>query len=185
MPARNYAPLWITDGKANARATAAIAYLGHVDADGLDPADYPAPNFAAATTPADFADDEIKLTTAVFAYAHHASVGRVHWSRVSADTEYTTPAPEPGDVLNAMAGASDVAAALDAYEPKTPGYLRAQGQARRHPRRQGRQRRRGADRQRPGAQSRHAGRSRAGIAPTARPREPTTARPSTSRSPTR
>ena len=43
---RNYAPLWITDGKANARATAAIAYLGHVDADGLDPADYPVPNFA-------------------------------------------------------------------------------------------------------------------------------------------
>ena len=25
---RNYAPLWLTDGKANARAQAAIAYLG-------------------------------------------------------------------------------------------------------------------------------------------------------------
>ena len=36
---RNYAPVWITDGKANARAKAAIAYLGQVDADGLDPAD--------------------------------------------------------------------------------------------------------------------------------------------------
>ena len=29
---RNYAPLWISDGKVNARATAAIDYLRHVDA---------------------------------------------------------------------------------------------------------------------------------------------------------
>jgi murein L,D-transpeptidase YcbB/YkuD len=43
---RNYAPLWITDGEANARAQAAIAYLGQVSADGLDPSDYPVPDFA-------------------------------------------------------------------------------------------------------------------------------------------
>jgi murein L,D-transpeptidase YcbB/YkuD len=121
--ARNYAPLWITDGKANARATAAIAYLGHVDADGLDPADYPVPNFNTAATPAELADADIKLSMAVITYAHHASVGRVHWSRVSADIEYTLTAPAPGDVLTAMAGATDMAAALDAYEPHTPQYL--------------------------------------------------------------
>ena len=119
---RNYAPLWATDGKANARATAAIAYLRHVDADGLDPADYPVPNFAASNAPADLADAEIKLTAAVVTYAHHASVGRVHWSRVSADIEYAIPPAEPGDVLAAIAGASDVATALDSYEPQTPGY---------------------------------------------------------------
>jgi murein L,D-transpeptidase YcbB/YkuD len=119
---RNYAPLWITDGKVNARANAAMKYLGHVDADGLDPADYPVPNFAAASTPADLAEAEIKLTAAVVTYAHHASVGRVHWSRVSPDIEYSTPAAEPGDVLAAIAGASDVAATLDSYEPQTAGY---------------------------------------------------------------
>jgi hypothetical protein len=43
---RSYAPLWITEGKANARANAVIAYLGGVAADGLDPTDYPVPNFA-------------------------------------------------------------------------------------------------------------------------------------------
>ena len=48
---RSYAPLWITDGKANARAKAAIAYLGQVDADGLDPADYPTPDFTSLTDP--------------------------------------------------------------------------------------------------------------------------------------
>src|SRR6516164_7739162 len=119
---RNYAPLWITDGKVNARATAAIAYLRHVDADGLDPADYLAPNFAALSAPGDLADAEIKLTAAVVTYAHHASVGRVHWSRVSNDIEYSTPAAEPGDVLAAIAGAGDVTATLDSYEPQTSGY---------------------------------------------------------------
>ena len=119
---RNYAPLWITDGKANARAKAAIGYLRHVDADGLDPADYPVTNFGALSAPADLADAEIKLTAAVVTYARHASVGRVHWSRVSNDIEYSTPAAEPGDVLAAIAGASDVAATLDSYEPQTPGY---------------------------------------------------------------
>ena len=50
--ARDYAPLWITDGKVNERAQAAMAYLAGVDADGLDPADYPVPNFASLADPA-------------------------------------------------------------------------------------------------------------------------------------
>jgi L,D-transpeptidase YcbB len=120
---RNYAPLWITDGRANVRATAAINYLAHVDADGLDPADYPVPNFNAPSTPADLADAEIKLTMAVVSYAHHASIGRVHWSRVSNDIEFTTKAPEPDEVLGAVTVSNDVAAALDSFEPHTPGYL--------------------------------------------------------------
>jgi L,D-transpeptidase YcbB len=120
---RNYAPLWITDGKANERATATISYLGHVDADGLYPADYPAPNFAASSDPADLAAAEIKLTMSVLTYAHHASIGRVHWSRVTADASYDQSAPEPGDVLAKIAAATDLSAALDSYEPQTPGYL--------------------------------------------------------------
>jgi len=120
---RNYKPLWIADGKANAGAKAAIAYLGHVDADGLFPSDYPAPDFAALSTPADLANAEIELTMSVITYAHHASIGRVAWSRVSADIEYDRPAPEPADVLAAIADAKDVASTLDSYEPHTPGYL--------------------------------------------------------------
>ena len=120
---RNYAPIWIADGKANARAAAAIAYLGHVDADGLDPSDYPLPNFNALATPIDLANAEIALTISVISYAHHASIGRVHWSRVSADIGYDRTAPEPADVLGGLVDAKDMAAQLDSYEPHTPGYL--------------------------------------------------------------
>ena len=121
--ARNYAPLWITDGKANARAKAAIAYLGQVDADGLDPADYPVPNLSSLTDPAALAEAELRLTTSVVTYAHHAQVGRVHWTRVSGDIYYDLKPPNPADVLAKMADATDVGDALAAYEPQTPAYL--------------------------------------------------------------
>jgi L,D-transpeptidase YcbB len=121
--AHNYAPIWITDGKVNARAKEAMAYLGQVDADGLDPVDYPVPNFAAATSPAALADAEMRLTASVVTYAHHASIGRVHWSRVSGDILYELKAPAPVDVLAAVADAKDVAALLAGYEPQAPNYI--------------------------------------------------------------
>ena len=49
------------------------------------PADYPVPNFSSLTDPAALADAEMRLTASVVTYAHHAQVGRVHWTRVSGD----------------------------------------------------------------------------------------------------
>ena len=120
---RDYAPLWISDGKANARAKAAIAYLGQVEADGLEPADYPVPDFSALTDPAALADAEIRLTMSVVTYGHHAQVGRVHWSRVSGDIFYPQKQPGPAEVLGNLADARDVGQALAAYEPNVPAYL--------------------------------------------------------------
>jgi L,D-transpeptidase YcbB len=120
--ARNYAPLWITDGKDNERAREAIVYLAGVDADGLDPADYPVPNFASLADPAALADAELKLSAAVTNYAHHAQVGRVHWTRVSGDIFYELKPSTPADVLASLAGANEITAALAAYEPQASGY---------------------------------------------------------------
>ncbi len=120
---RNYAPLWLTDGKPNERATAAIAYLGKVAADGLDSADYPVPDFSSASDPAALAEAELKLTTSVGTYAHHASVGRVHWTRVSGDIYYDQKQPAPAEVLTALAEAKDVSEMLDSYEPHDPAYM--------------------------------------------------------------
>ena len=120
---RSFAPIWITDGRANDRTKAAIDYLAHVDADGLDPPDYPAPDFKSLTDPQALAEAELKFDVSVITYAKHASIGRVAWSRVDANIEYDTKAPDPASVLAAMADTKDVASALNAYEPHAPQYV--------------------------------------------------------------
>jgi L,D-transpeptidase YcbB len=121
--AHNYAPLWITDGQANDRAKAAMKYLGHVDADGLEPADYPVPDFK-STDASPLAEAELRLTQSVITYARHASIGRIAWSRVSADIGYEdVKAPQPASVLSTIADAKDMAETLDSYEPHAPGYV--------------------------------------------------------------
>jgi murein L,D-transpeptidase YcbB/YkuD len=119
---RNYAPLWITNGAENARAKAAISYLGQVDRDGLEPSDYPTPDFKSAADPAALADAEARLTAALLTYARHASTGRVAYSRVAADIYYNHPTPDAAEVLKKLADASDVAAALDSLEPQAAEY---------------------------------------------------------------
>ena len=101
--ARDYKPLWLADGKADARAKAAAGYLGQVDTVGLDPQDYPVPDFAAATTPDDLATAELKFTNSVLTYARQAQIGRIHFSRVGADIDFKLDAPEPAEVLAKLA----------------------------------------------------------------------------------
>jgi murein L,D-transpeptidase YcbB/YkuD len=119
--ARGYAPLWVENGAEGARAKAVAAYLPGVDADGLDPGDYPVPSFGNADPDA-LAEAELKFTATVLTFARHAQLGRVHYSRVSADILYEQVAPEPGSVLAKVAEAGDVAEALDSFNPPQPGY---------------------------------------------------------------
>jgi L,D-transpeptidase YcbB len=120
---RSYAPIWITDGHVNDRAIAAIGYLAHIDADGLNPADYPVPDFKSLSDPQALAEAELKFDLSVITYARHASIGRVAWSRVDANIWYDSKAPDSAAVLAAMADSKDIAATLDGYEPHAPGYL--------------------------------------------------------------
>ncbi len=120
---RSYAPIWITDGHANDRAKAAMTYLAHVGADGLDPADYAAPDFNTPTDPAKLAEAELRFSMALIRYAHHASIGQVAWSRVDANIWYDRKAPEAASVLAAVADSSDVGATLNSYEPHSADYI--------------------------------------------------------------
>ncbi|MGC1697093.1 MAG: L,D-transpeptidase family protein [Pseudolabrys sp.] len=115
--ARDYAPLWVSNGAADERAKAATAYLGQVDAVGLDPNDYPAPDFKSAATAEALAEDELKLTAAVLTYARQAQIGRIHFSRVSADIQFDLVAPEPAKVLAKLADGGDAGKVLDSYNP--------------------------------------------------------------------
>src|SRR5215470_14190707 len=113
----NYAPIWVSNNAGNDRAKAAIAYLGQADAVGLDPNDYPAPDFKSATTPGALAEAELKLTAAALTFARHAQIGRIHYTRVSPDILYELNAPEPADVLAKLGDSSDAGKVLDAYNP--------------------------------------------------------------------
>jgi hypothetical protein len=67
------------------------------------------------------AESELKLTATALTYARHAQVGRVHYSRVSADIFYDLVAPEPGAVLTKLADAKNIAEALDGFNPPLGG----------------------------------------------------------------
>ncbi|WP_025034134.1 L,D-transpeptidase family protein [Bradyrhizobium sp. DOA9] len=115
--ARDFAPVWTQGGNLTAAAKGVIARLKDAASDGLNPADYPVPDFAAATTPDALADAELKLTAGMFDYARHAQSGRMHWSQVSGDILYPEHPVDPGEVLAKVTTATDASAALDSYNP--------------------------------------------------------------------
>jgi len=120
--ARNYAPIWIRDGKLTGEGKAAIARLRNAAAEGLDPADYPVPNFATGAGAEALAEGDLKLTNSVLDFARHLAVGRIAPQRVVAQIDYGEHAPDPADVLKTIAQARDVNAAFDKYDPPAQGF---------------------------------------------------------------
>jgi L,D-transpeptidase YcbB len=114
---REYAPQWTQAGQLTASAKGVIARLKDAAAEGLNPADYPLPDFAAATSPDQLADAEMKLTASMLDYARQAQSGRMHWSQVSADILYPEHPTDPAEVLTTISAAKDASAALDGYNP--------------------------------------------------------------------
>src|SRR5579871_1591875 len=115
--AREFAPVWTQGGKLTDTAKGVVARLKDAGSDGLNPADYPIPDFAAATTPDALADADLKLTASMLDYARHAQSGRMHWSQVSGDIQYPEHPTDPNEVLANVTSARDASLALDAYNP--------------------------------------------------------------------
>ena len=115
--AREYAPLWTQAGKLTDGGKGVAARLKDAAAEGLNPADYPVPEFAATASPDQLAEAELKLTASMLDYARQAQSGRMHWSQVSADILYPEHPTDPAEVLATVATARDASAALDGYNP--------------------------------------------------------------------
>jgi L,D-transpeptidase YcbB len=114
---REYAPLWTQSGKLTESGKGVIARLKDAASDGLNPADYPVPDFAAAVTPDALAEADLKLTASMLDYARQAQNGRMHWSQVSADIAYPEHPVDPAEVLANVTTAKDASIALDSYNP--------------------------------------------------------------------
>jgi L,D-transpeptidase YcbB len=115
--AREYAPVWTQSGALTASAKGVIARLKDAAAEGLNAADYPVPDFTAATSPDALADAELKLTASMLDYARQAQSGRMHWSQVSYDILYPEHPIDPAEVLANVTTAKDASAALEGYNP--------------------------------------------------------------------
>jgi len=114
---REYAPVWTSAGSLTSTAKGVIARLKDASSEGLNPGDYPLPDFAAATSPEALADAELKLTSSMLDYARHAQSGRMHFSQVSYDILYPEHPTDPAEVLANVTSAKDASAALDSYNP--------------------------------------------------------------------
>src|SRR6202035_4994895 len=121
--ARDFAPLWTQSGALTDSGKGVIARLKDAASDGLNAADYPVPDFTAATTPDALADAELKLTSSMLDYARHAQSGRMHWSQVSGDIQYPEHPTDPTEVLANITSAKDASIALDSYNPPHKLYL--------------------------------------------------------------
>ena len=119
---REYAPIWTQGGSLTENARGVIARLKDAASDGLNAADYPVPDFAAATSPDALAEADLKLTNSMLDYARQAQSGRMHWSQVSADISYPEHPTDPAEVLANVTTAKDASSALDSYNPPQKLY---------------------------------------------------------------
>ena len=120
--ARDFAPLWTQGGTLTATGKGVIARLKDAASDGLNAADYPVPDFSAASTPDALAEADLKLTASMLDYARQAQSGRMHWSQVSGDIQYPEHPTDPAEVLANVTTAKDASAALDSYNPPQKLY---------------------------------------------------------------
>ena len=115
--AREYVPLWTQAGALTQSGKGVIARLKDAASEGLNASDYPVPDFAAATSPDQLAEAEMKLTASMLDYARQAQSGRMHWSQVSADISFPEHPTDPTEVLTNVTTAKDASAALEGYNP--------------------------------------------------------------------
>src|SRR5207248_5325006 len=115
--AREFAPLWTQGGTLTQNGKGVVARLKDAASEGLNAADYPVPDFTAATTPDQLAEADLKLTGSMLDYARQAQSGRFHWSQVSYDILFPDHPTDPWEALTNITTAKDASAALEGYNP--------------------------------------------------------------------
>ncbi|MBX9777208.1 MAG: L,D-transpeptidase family protein [Xanthobacteraceae bacterium] len=119
---RNYQPVWFERGTIAARVNAAVTRVHASAADGLIPAEYKIPEMASAATPEAQADAELRFTAMMITFTRHLQAGRFPFARMGGEIQMPQEPPDVNAALAKLAGATDVAAAIDEFSPPQPGY---------------------------------------------------------------
>ena len=118
-------PLWIADGKLNAKATAIIAEIGHANDWGLEASDFALPNSVGEALPPEAqAEVESTLSLAVLKYARYARGGRIMEpsETLNSNLDRKPQLIEPKIVLDEIAKSDAPDAYLKTLHPKHPQF---------------------------------------------------------------
>ena len=119
---RGFAPLWIENGTASARARAASLYLATVDNEALEPSDYAPIEIGEPGDAAALAAAELKFTATILIYARDAQNGRIPFALIGPDIDYPRKISSARDILTRVGDASDAATALASFNPPQQEY---------------------------------------------------------------
>ena len=131
--ARGHRPLWVLETAAGPRAEKLSRLLAAADLDGLDPADYRAPQVAGLLaalspesegSPEDLARLEMLLSLGLVRYAGDLGQGRTTPHVADPELFVFRQEVKKEDVLSAAAHATDLEAFIDGYRPQTERYDR-------------------------------------------------------------
>lgn len=119
--ARGHKPIWYIDGEPSRQAEALRQRMEQADIDGLDPALYVA-DLPPSNNPEATARAEIALSLAAARFVDHLAAGRLQPGEISRLITLEPERPDAAAVLAALAGASDIDAAIAAFEPTHRDY---------------------------------------------------------------
>ncbi len=119
---RAYQPLFVKDGIISERGQQVLNRLSRAGEDGLDPSAYRIELPTGQRNAESVARLELALAQAVARYASHASGGRTDPKRLSGYFDVAPPRIETSAALTTLAGATDVAAAIDGFNPPHEGF---------------------------------------------------------------
>ncbi len=121
--------IWVTDGRPNAKASAALARLETADAFGLSSGDYvvdlPDTGFGAAgdaESSKSLVEFEMELSAKVLTYVLDATRGRIDPNRISGYHDFVRKTVDLNQVLRIIADTDDVDAYLVARHPDNPPF---------------------------------------------------------------
>ena len=116
------APLWVTDGAFNSRATSIIAEIKKADDWGLQASAFDTPDVTAGSSPEALGEAEARLSIAALKFARHARGGRIEPLSISNIWDMKPTLKDPKAVLSEIADNATPDTYLTLLHPKHAGF---------------------------------------------------------------